>query len=81
MEMQRDKATKENQYLFLIEKREENALLLASEAVPAKIVDRAQINPNKLAPKVSVIGFLAILLGLLIPYCFYFLGVIRKELQ
>lgn len=81
VEMQRDKATKENQYLFLIEKREENALLLASEAVPAKIVDRAQLNPNKLAPKLSVVGLMAILFGLIIPYCFYFLGVIRKELQ
>ncbi len=79
LEMQREKTTKEEQYVFLIEKREENALLLASDAVPAKIIDRAQLNPNKLAPKLKMVGLVSLLLGLCIPLCFYFLGLFRKE--
>jgi len=70
-ELQRIKRTKENQYVYLVERREENAMLLASAAIPAITVDRAQMNPIKVGPKVSVYGFMAILLGLALPLCFF----------
>ncbi|MCQ2310452.1 MAG: Wzz/FepE/Etk N-terminal domain-containing protein [Paludibacteraceae bacterium] len=79
LEMRRVKQTKEKQYLFLIEKREENSMLLASEAVPAQIVERAQLDPNVLSPNVKIVGILSLLFGVLIPFCFYFLGIIKKE--
>lgn len=80
LEMKRDKQTKEKQYLYLIEKREENAMLLASEAVPAKIVDRAHQNPNRLSPKVTTTLAGALFFGVLIPFLLYFIGILRKEL-
>jgi len=79
LELCRDKTTKEKQYLYLIEKQEENAMLLASEAIPAKVVDRAQMNPIPAAPKLKIAGLIALLLGLILPYSVYFFQLIRKE--
>lgn len=79
LELSRSKQTKEKQYLYLIEKQEENAMLLVSEAIPAKVVERAQIDPTPVAPKLKIVGIIALLLGLLLPLCVYFFGIIRKE--
>jgi len=79
LELSRDKQTKEKQYLYLIEKQEENAMLLASEAVPAKIVDRAQLNPIPVSPRLRWTGLIALLLGLCLPFSVYILEFIRKE--
>jgi len=79
LEMSRDKQTKEKQYLYLIEKREENAMLLASDAVPAKIVDRAQQDSKPAQPRLKVTGIVSLLLGLLIPFLFYGIELFRKE--
>lgn len=79
LELSRDKETKEKQYLYLIEKHEENAMQLASEAVPAKIVDRAQLDPTPVSPKLKMVVLLALLLGLALPYSIYLFDWIRKE--
>jgi len=72
-EMKRTKTTKENQYVYLIERREENAMLMASAAIPAITVDRAQMNPKKLSPKLSMTGLMALILGVLLPLMYFFL--------
>ncbi|MCQ2343004.1 MAG: Wzz/FepE/Etk N-terminal domain-containing protein [Paludibacteraceae bacterium] len=79
LEMQREKQTKEKQYLYLIEKREENSMLLASDAVPAKIVERAQMNPDPVSPKIKTVGMMSILLGLLLPLGVFLLGLFLKD--
>ncbi|MCQ2341605.1 MAG: Wzz/FepE/Etk N-terminal domain-containing protein [Paludibacteraceae bacterium] len=79
LELNRAKQTKEKQYLYLIEKHEENALQLASEAVPAKIVDRAQLDPTPVSPKLKMVALMALLMGLLLPYSVYAFDLFRKE--
>jgi len=80
MELCRDKETKEEQYLYLIEKQEENAMLLASDAVPAKIVDHAQLNPFPVAPKIRLTLVKVFCIGVLLPFLVFFFGYFRKEL-
>jgi len=79
MELCRDKETKEKQYLYLIEKQEENAMLLASDAVPAKIVDHAQFNPYPIAPKLKIVAMKVFCIGMLLPFLVFFFGYFRKE--
>ena len=81
LEMQRVRNTKEKQYIYLIQKRESNALLLASDAVPAKIIDRAQMNPLPVSPKLKLIILIALVLGAAIPLIFYALGEVKQELR
>jgi len=79
LELSREKQTKEKQYLYLIEKQEENAMLLASEAVPAKIVDRAQLNPTPVSPRLRWLELITLILGLALPFSVYFFELIRTK--
>lgn len=79
LELEREKTTKEKQYIYLIQQREENALLLASEAVPARVVDPAQADPGQTKPDIIKTAFMAIVLGLCFPFLIYFFGIFRKE--
>lgn len=65
--IKRDQAVKENLYLFLLEKREENNLTQAFNAYNTRIIDppfgpTKQVSPNKV-----VILAVSFLLGLMIP--------------
>ena len=57
----------EGLYVYLYEKREENALMLAATAEPAKILDLPQYDVKSQNPKLSKLLFLCLLLGLLFP--------------
>ena len=63
----RDQKIKEQLYLFLYEKREENALMLAATSMPAKILDIPQKDAESGRPKMRntlvVFGFI----GFMIP--------------
>ena len=63
----RDQKIKEQLYLFLYEKREENALMLAATSMPAKILDAPQQDVLSREPKLSHILLICIFLGLLVP--------------
>lgn len=63
----RDQKIKEQLYLFLYEKREENALMLAATSMPAKILDAPQQNLESRNPKLRNVIILCIFFGLLIP--------------
>ena len=58
---------RERLYLYLYQKREENALLLASTATPAKIIDVPQRNVRSKTPKLSKLLFICFVLGLMVP--------------
>lgn len=73
LEMVRNQQTTEEQYIYLIQKREENALLLASSTLFAKIVDPAQMASRISSPRLSHVGLIVILMGFLLPLLFYFL--------
>ena len=63
----RQQQIKERLYLFLYEKREENALMLAATAMPAKILDMPQRDLKSNSPKLKKLLLLCLMLGLLLP--------------
>ncbi len=68
IEVARDKRLKESLYLFLYEKREENALTLASTIVPAKIIAQPQMNPTPTSPNIKLIVLVCLILGCGVPF-------------
>ena len=67
-DLERKQQIKESLYLYLLQKREENALSLAVTAPNAKIIDSAVASKNPVSPKKSIIYLAAFLLGLIIPF-------------
>lgn len=63
----RQQKIKERLYLYLYEKREENALMLAATSMPAKIIDIPQRDVKSQSPKLKKLIFLAFLMGLMLP--------------
>ena len=63
----REQKLKESLYLYLYQKREENALMLAATSMPAKIVDIPQRDVRSKNPKLSRLLLVCIILGLLFP--------------
>lgn len=63
----RQQRIKEQLYVYLYEKREENALMLAATAMPAKILDMPQRDVRSQSPKLLKLLAICIFLGLLIP--------------
>jgi len=75
----RQQQIKERLYIYLYEKREENALMLASTAMPAKIVDMPQRDVQSKSPKLKKILMLAILLGLFLPAVVLYLYILLND--
>jgi capsular exopolysaccharide synthesis family protein len=67
IEVERQKQLKEKLYLFLYEKREENALALASTVMPAKVIATPQMNPLPVSPSLRMIALFCLVLGLGCP--------------
>lgn len=67
IEVARTRELKEQLYLFLYEKREENALTLASTVMPAKIIASPQLDPNSTSPSIKIIGIICLVLGFGVP--------------
>jgi capsular exopolysaccharide synthesis family protein len=67
VEVVRTKELKEQLYLFLYEKREENALTLASTVMPAKVIATPQMNPTPSAPNLKMIAMICLVLGVCFP--------------
>lgn len=66
--IERQQNIKEALYLFLLEKREENALSLAAKAPKAKIVDEAYSLNAPVSPNKKMVLGLALLAGLFVPF-------------
>ena len=79
LEMKRTTQTKEEQYLYLIEKSEENSLVLASSAISAKVLENAQMSADIVSPNLIRTGFVSVLMGLLLPLLVFFFRLFRKE--
>lgn len=73
MEIKRQQQIKEKLYIYLYQKREENALTLASTVMPAKIVDSPRTSSTPVAPKAKRIWMIALLIGLGIPFVVIFM--------
>ncbi|MBQ7672564.1 MAG: polysaccharide biosynthesis tyrosine autokinase [Paludibacteraceae bacterium] len=73
MEIKRQQEIKEKLFIYLYEKREENALTLASSVMPAKVVDKPRSSSRPVAPRKSMILLVAFALGISIPLAIIFL--------
>ena len=82
IEIKRQQEIKEKLYLFLLQKREENALSLASTIPSAKTVDAAYTSIVPVAPKRMMVFMLALLIGLAIPFALiYVLELLNNKIS
>ena len=75
----RQQKIKEQLYVYLYEKREENALMLAATTMPAKILDMPQKDLYSQSPKLKKLLLLCFLLGLMIPAGILYLYVLLND--
>lgn len=69
----RKQQTKEQLYLYLLQKREETAITLGVADPNAKIIDKAEGKPGKVAPNKKVAYLFALIIALLIPFSIFYL--------
>lgn len=67
LELKRDQTIKNQLYSYLLQKREENQLVLAATTPKGKIVDNAYAFIEPIAPNKKLIIVVALFVGLLIP--------------
>ena len=75
----RQQQIKERLYLYLYEKREENALMLAATAMPAKILDVPQYDVKSRSPKLMKLLFICFILGLLFSAALLYIKVLFND--
>ena len=78
----RQQEIKSGLYLMLLQKREENAIVLAAIANNAKIIDEAQADGAPISPKRSTIYLAALIFGIGIPVgIIYLIGLTRFKIE
>ena len=81
LEMKRLQDLKEELYVYLCEKQEENALLLNSSTLPARVIDAANMDPTPLAPRFFRTIAIYMVMGGLFPLLFFFIGLLKQYLH
>ncbi|GAA4898989.1 tyrosine-protein kinase [Flaviramulus aquimarinus] len=71
-DIEREQGIKESLYLYLLQKREEATIALISTSPNAKIIDAAHSEGMQVAPKVSITYIAAVMIGLCIPFVFFY---------
>ena len=78
----RQQEIKSGLYLMLLQKREENAIVLAAIANNAKIIDEAQADGAPISPKRSTIYLAALVFGIGIPVgIIYLIGLTKFKIE
>ncbi len=66
--MKRQQEMKQNLYLFLLQRQEENTLMLANSVPKGKIVDEAYVLGDPLGVSNKIIMLIAFVVGLILPF-------------
>ena len=77
LEINRQQGTKENLYLYLLQKREESALALEITVSKTRLLDAAAAEDEQVSPKEILVYLLAVLIGLGLP----FTGIYIKDIM
>lgn len=77
--LMRDKELKNDLYVFLLEKRENSSMKLASSLPPGFIIDKAYVESKPLSTKKYIVLFITFLLTLIIPTIFIIFLLHRKN--
>lgn len=78
----RQQEIKSGLYLMLLQKREENAIVLAATANNAKIIDEALADGNPVSPKRMTIYLVALIFGIGIPVgIIYLIGLTKLKIE
>ena len=78
----RQQEIKAGLYLMLLQKREENAIVLAAIANNAKIIDEAQADSTPISPKRMMIYLAALVFGIGIPVgVIYLIGLTKFKIE
>ena len=75
----RQQQIKERLYLYLYQKREENALMLAATSLPAKILDVPQRDVTSIKPKLPKLMAICFILGLMFPAGLLYLFLLLND--
>ena len=67
-DIQRQQQIVETLYLYLLQKREENAITLAVKAPNAKIIDPAYGSNDPVSPRRILVYLIALMLGIIVPF-------------
>lgn len=65
-------------YIMLLQKREENAITLASTATNGRIIEEALASANPIAPKKMIIALVSLIIGIGVPVGLIFLRDLLK---
>ena len=79
LELKRDQSIKNQLYSFLLQKKEENQLVLAATTPKGKVVDDAFAYNDPIAPNKMMIVVVAFFFGLLIPLVWIYLKEIMSN--
>ncbi len=72
-DIQRQQQIIETLYLYLLQKREENAISLAATLPNAKIIDAADGSDIPVSPKRKIVYLAALMLGFVVPFLFFYI--------
>lgn len=82
LNMKRQQEVKQGLYLFLLQRQEENSMMLANSVSKGKIIDEAYVLSEPLGMSPKTILFIAFLLGLFIPPVYIYLRkIIRNKFE
>lgn len=82
LNMKRQQEVKQELYLFLLQRQEENSMMLANAVSKGKIIDEAFTLSEPLGMSPKMILFIALVIGLIIPpFVIYLRKVIRNKLE